>query len=102
MSDEPTAQKLRIHHLKAPDFTTKRSDGVLVLNALNGDGVQFTFYIERTPIPLYIDVIPGTGEVVGWEGKEGIVREIQTSMILDKAAARALRDRLSAMLDKKE
>ena len=63
MSDEPTAQKLRIHHLKAPDFTTKRSDGVLVLNALNGDGVQFTFYIERTPIPLYIDVIPGTGEV---------------------------------------
>ena len=105
MPEDQPKDVIRFHHLKAPDFTTKHVDGALASEAIQG-GVLLVFFIERYAIPQMVEhelKEDGTvGDVVKIEGKEGIIREIQTGIILGEDGARNLRDRLNEIFEEEE
>lgn len=100
--DEPKPDTIAFHFEKVPNYATHHADGVLGGETPSGD-IFLSFFVERPPIPKYIEheVLPDgrLGDVVGYDSREGIYREIQTGIVMSRTAALALLDRLIALLE---
>lgn len=99
--DETKPATIAFYFEKVPNYATHHADGVLGGITPTGD-IFFSFYVERPPIPKYVEqeLLPNgaLGEIVKFESREGIYREIQTGVIMSKAAANVLLDRLTELL----
>jgi hypothetical protein len=88
------------HLIKSSQFRSLRVDGAV--GSITPGGISLTFFVERGAIPRAIthEVLTdgSLGELVSAEGKTGIVRELQTSLVLDFASARSLMEQLGKML----
>lgn len=93
------------HLIKSPNFESRRVDGAIGTLAPNGK-VSLSFFVERGPIPKTVTheiEEDGTlGPVKKKTGKEGVVREIQSGILLDIESLRDLCEQLTAMLTKFE
>lgn len=83
--DEPSQDVIDVFIEKAPSYTTIHCDGVIA--SPNGRGlVVVSFYNERIAIPTHVQIIKSSGEEFLEEdvdGKNGIYRQIQTSIFMD-------------------
>ncbi len=94
-------ETVTFHLIKAPQFCTQRVDGAV--GSLTPGGVSLAFFVERGPIPKLVThkvADDGSlGALVSAEGKTGIVRELQTGIILDFRSARSLHEQLGRILE---
>lgn len=94
-------ETVTFHLIKAPQFHSQRVDGAV--GSVTPGGVSLVFFIERGPIPKVVthEVAEdgSLGALVSAEGKTGIVRELQTGIILDFRSARSLHDQLGRILE---
>jgi hypothetical protein len=102
MTDEKP-NTLKFHYIKSTLFRVVHVDGLYGGPTPKGD-IQLTFYNERVAIPqqtaqvLNADGTLGPEVAEGRIGREGIVRELEVSAILDVETARGLRDWLTDQL----
>ena len=100
-------QTVRFHYAKAPDFRTIHVDGGVGGLTPRGS-IQLTVYAERRPIPTQTEFELRPDGTLGTEveesriGKDGILREMQCSLVMDHVTARAIRDWLGARLGELE
>ena len=101
---EKAKDTVTFHLIKSPHFQTLRADGVV--GNLTPSGLSVTFFVERGVLPqamTYEVQDDGLlGPLVGARGKSGIVRELQSSFVLDVASARSLMELLETMLKNTE
>jgi len=103
--DSPQEQSLTFHLIKAPGYETHHADGAI--GGLTPTGGAFlSFFVERGAIPQtlthQIEESGKLGEVIGTSGRAGIVREIQTGIILDKRRLENLIKHMQSMLKQME
>jgi hypothetical protein len=88
------------HLIKSPHFQTLQVDGAV--GNLTPSGLSLTFYVERVALPKMmtyeVQDNGSLGTLVSAQGKSGIVRELQSSFVLDVATARSLVELLGTML----
>ena len=88
------------HLIKSPHFQTLQVDGAV--GNLTPSGLSLTFYVERVALPKMmtyeVQDDGSLGTLVSAQGKSGIVRELQSSFVLDVATARSLVELLGTML----
>lgn len=88
------------HLIKSPHFQTLRADGVV--GNLTPSGLSLTFFVERGALPKVmtyeVQSSGDLGQLVAAQGKSGIVRELQSSVVLDADSARSLIELLGTML----
>lgn len=88
------------HLIKSPHFQTLQVDGAV--GNLTPSGLSLTFYVERVALPKMMTYeVQGDGSLgtlVSAQGKSGIVRELQSSFVLDAATARSLVELLGTIL----
>jgi hypothetical protein len=88
------------HLIKSGQFQSLRVDGAL--GSISPAGISLSFFVERRPIPQTMthEVFEdgALGNVIDAQGKNGIIRELQSGILLDEETARSLRDQLSKML----
>lgn len=96
-TEKPT---VTFHLIKSPQFRTLRVDGAV--GNLTPAGLSLTFFVERGAVPksmtYEVQDDGSLGNLVAAEGKTGIVRELQTSLVLDVASVRILLEQLGTML----
>lgn len=103
MNPEPEAEKntVTFHLIKSPHFQTLRVDGTI--GNLTANGLSLTFFVERGAVPnemtYEIQSDGSLGSLVAARGKAGLVRELQTSLLLDVTSARNLMELLGTMLE---
>ena len=99
--DETKPATVTFNFEKVLGYATHHADGVLGGLTPTGD-IFFSFYVERPVIPKLVEhefnADGSLGRIVKFEGRDGIFREIQTGVIMSKAAAEVLRDRLNELL----
>lgn len=99
-SGENKKETVTFHLIKAPDFQSKRVDGAFGSVAPNG--LSLSFFVERPVIPKTmtheITADDTLGKLVDATGKEGLVREIITGILLDVDAAKTLAQQLDTMV----
>lgn len=92
---------IQFHYIKNPGFHTVYVDGAIGSWTPRGY-LHAALYNERAPIPRMMShVLSPDGKLgppVHLESRPGIVREIEVSLLLDRAAAQSLRDWLSEQL----
>ena len=102
METEGTKEKdtVTFHLIKSPHFQTLRVDGVV--GNLSPSGLSLTFFVERGAIPNMMTYeVKDSGELgklTAAQGKNGIVRELQSSLVMDVDSARSLVELLGKML----
>lgn len=104
-SNEEKNPQLEVRYAKSGSFRAVRADGVYggVLPNLN---IHMSFFVERGPIPNKVNyLVSQDGKIqeeasVDIEG--GIVREVETTVIMDLANARSFLDWLKAKVDLSE
>lgn len=106
MSDpEEASPTVQFHFIKTANYVAHHADGALGGPTPAGS-LYLAFYAERGSIPQMIEhaLSPdGTlGESVRVAGKKGIVREIQTGVVLNKTAAQNLVEFLQETLKSME
>jgi len=94
-------EPIQFHYIKNPSFHTVHVDGAI--GSLTPRGyIHAALYTERAPIPRVMTHALSSdgklGPLVHSEARPGIVREIEVSLLLDKAAAQSLRDWLNEQL----
>ena len=93
-------QTVTFHLLKSPGYQTLRVDGAI--GSMTPSGLALSFYVERGPLPQTvtheINEDGSLGEVVSVTGKNGIIREIQTGIVIDVDSARDLIKELEKLL----
>jgi hypothetical protein len=98
---EGDTRKITFHLIKTPGFTTHHADGAITRLTPQGYA-NLSFYVERWAIPQSYDqelTDEGLlGEVSNITGKDGVVREIQTGVMMDEAALRTLHQNLGELL----
>ena len=102
METEPETEKdtVTFHLIKSERFQSLRVDGAF--GSLSPGGLSLSFFVERQAIPqrmTYEVTADGSlDKIIDAQGKTGIIRELQTGILLDVDTARSLRDQLSKML----
>ncbi len=98
--EEQKKDTVTFHLIKSPHFQTLQVDGAV--GNLTPSGLSLTFYVERGALPKMmtyeVQDDGSLGSLVSAQGKSGIVRELQSSFVLDIATARSLMDLLGTML----
>lgn len=97
---------IRYHYIKSTAFRVVHADGVFGGPTPKGY-LQLDFFNERFPIPQVIEhsiaEIKGdkasVGEELSRSGREGVVREVEVGVVLDRESAEALRDWLTRHID---
>jgi hypothetical protein len=90
--------EIKFYYEKAPFHQEIKVDGAIGSPSPTGDRIVMSVYTERPAIPRMIvhelseEGVLGTEVIDRREGKDGIVRVVQTTLHLDLANARALRD----------
>lgn len=104
MADDEKEAKSSVtfHLIKTSAYETHHADGVIC--GLNPGGRAFlAFYVERPPIPQMVTHELGSdgtlGRISASKGKQGIIREMQTGIILDLANVEALTEQLRTFLE---
>lgn len=104
-ADNEELPTITFHLIKTPSYHTHHVDGVIGGFTPN-DGVSLEFFTERGTIPQTVTYqvnADGTlGTMVGKTGKEGIVREIQTGVILDLEGLKSLHEQIGQMIEQLE
>ena len=99
MSNDSNNNKLDFHYIKSSSFQTHYVDGVN--GSLIGNGnVSFNFFVERSPIPNKITV--ADNDIMEVTGKNGIIREVQASIILNQDMAKQLYGWLGSFIEDKK
>lgn len=99
----PVSRKLRFHYLKGPAFRTVHADGVH--GGLTPQGkIQIAVFSERFPIPketVHEFAPPNKLKELSAERvtRDGAIREIEVSLIMDPKTAASLVEWLSKRLD---
>lgn len=100
-SDIPT--EVTIHYLKSNLFRTVHCDGAIGGPTPQGN-ISMGIFSERGPIPLQIkhQIKPDRtlGDEIERSGRDGMVREVETEVILSLYVATKLRDWLTDNIDK--
>lgn len=90
------------HFIKGPRFESHKIDGAIA-DYVPG-GISLAFFVERTAIPQSVthqfEADGSLGKVCSATGKDGIVREIQTGIILDLDEAQDLVDQITGLIAK--
>lgn len=85
--------EVEFHYIKSNFFRVIRADGAIGGITPQGN-VHMALFSERAAIPQKIvfgvDAAGRLGEELGREGKNGIVREMEVDVVLDKSAAISL------------
>ena len=83
--------KITIHYIKVPDLRTSIATGAtggITANRL----INMDFFVERVPIPQSLTHEVNDGKLLqpplNVYGKEGIVREVHTSLVFSVEAAK--------------
>jgi hypothetical protein len=101
-ADTEEGQTITFHLIKTPGCQTYHADGVIGGFTPHG-GAYLGFFTERGTIPQTvthrIEADGSLGAVVNRTGKEGIVREIQTGVVLDRESIKALHAHLGSMIE---
>lgn len=104
-ADNEEPQTITFHMIKSPGCQTHQVDGVIG-GFTPSDGVFLEFFTERGTIPqtvtYQLNADGSLGNVIGKTGKDGIVREIQTGVILDLDGLKSLYDRIGSMIEQLE
>lgn len=104
-STQSQARTVTFHLIKGPHFESHQVDGVIGSIAPNGRA-SLAFFVERGPIPQTITHEIGEdgtlGKVVATTGRLGIVREVQTGVVMDRHGLRMLQEQLAQMLQTME
>ena len=86
-------QNITFHYIKSKDFRVIHADGAWGGMTPRGY-ITIGFYSERNPIPQEltheIDANGQLGPILRRKTKEGIVREVETEVIIDLEAAKSL------------
>lgn len=99
------SRTITFHHIKSNLFRVIHADGVWggVTPNLN---IQMAFYSERNAIPQSVKQEFGEyglpGEIIDTVGKEGIVREFDTSVVVNLEVAKAFHDWLGKKIAQAE
>lgn len=99
-----TADKVKtitFHQIKSPSFSSLFSDGAI--GSITPSGYAYlAFYVERSAIPKElihkVDDDGNVGAIVNGSGKKGVVRELQTGIILDRESLENLGAQIAEML----
>lgn len=98
--NQEDGQTVTFHLIKSPGYQTLRVDGAI--GSMTPSGLALSFYVERGPLPQTvtheIDENGALGKVVSATGKKGIIREIQTGIVIDVGSARDLIKELEKLL----
>lgn len=93
--DSQDKEKLTFHYIKSPQYRVSHADGAH--GGITPPGkIQMNFYSERTPIPQTTFHEINEDRSLGAElekeriGKTGIIREIDTTIIIDINTAKNL------------
>lgn len=101
--DEVEVPCLRFHYIKSNYFRVIHADGVY--GGVSPQGlIQIAFFSERVPIPQQtvhtFDNGKISGEVEEFRvSRDGVVREIETNVLMSVAEAKKLRDWLTQWID---
>ena len=93
------------HYLKGPDFRTIHVDGAI--GGLTPSGhLHIAFYAERAPIPQTIRQAVNSDGSLGVEldreSKSGVVRQMETDIIVNEATAKNIKVWLDQKLEEFE
>lgn len=115
-SDIPPASTvdLQFHYIKAPDYQEVTCDGVVGSVTPAGQKICMSVYTERAPIPRMISFTVETadGNIVQFdersaqpshvESRQGVVRNVHTSVYLEVDTAKRLIEWLTARVGELE
>ena len=98
-------KSLTFHYLKGPDFRTIHVDGAI--GGLTPSGhLHIAFYCERAPIPQIvtqkINADGSLGDVLKQTVKEGVVRQMETDIIVNEDTAKNIKVWLDQKLEEFE
>lgn len=97
--------KITFHYLKGPDFRTIHVDGAIGGLTPNGH-LHIAFYAERVAIPQTttqpINPDGTLGDEIARESKEGVVRQMETDIIVNESTARNIKVWLDQKLEEFE
>ncbi|MCH7511734.1 MAG: hypothetical protein IIB19_05135 [Chloroflexi bacterium] len=98
---QPEPSAIGFDFIKSNVFRVIHADGVWGGVGPHGH-IQMAFFSERFPIPRRVDFELREGRLgqeTGRDTREGIVREIETEIIMNVAAATSLRDWLTTKIE---
>ena len=96
--------EIKFHFKKSKFFRVIHVDGAFGSFVPQGSGVQMAVYSERAPLPREVvhtinNGVLGPDDLEKRVVKDGIFREVETSLVMSFETAAAVRDWLSARLD---
>lgn len=96
---------ITFHYLKGPDFRTIHVDGAI--GGLTPSGhLHIAFYAERAAIPKSttqkVNPDGSLGDEIARESKEGVVRQMETDIIVNENTARVIKVWLDQKLEEFE
>lgn len=93
---------LTFHYVKTGNYRTFHVDGAYGGLCPNGN-IYMELFVERLPTPQQVTHVlkkDGTlGERKDTKGREGMIREIESGLVMDVVTATRLRDWLSEKID---
>ena len=96
-------KKVDINYLKTNNYRTYHVDGIFGGLTPDAKKIYIELFVQRsaTPKRVQYEVVDGRiGEETGdREGLEGLVREVESGLIMDVEVARVLRDWLSRKIE---
>lgn len=104
MAPELINGEVSFHFHKSNFFRVIHVDGAFGGAAPNGSGINMSIYSERMPLPTII-AHPIDNGIIGPElaekrvMKDGIFREVESSLFMTVETAAAMRDWLSTQID---
>ncbi|MDE0646042.1 MAG: hypothetical protein OXH84_07405 [Gammaproteobacteria bacterium] len=100
-----TTKEIKFHYIKSSNFRVIPASGVW--GGVNPRGlIDMTFFTERSPIPTVlthsITSEGQLGEEIARETKDGLVRDVHVSIVIDLPFAKSFRDWLEQKIDEIE
>ena len=99
------AKRVRFSYLKAQSHRVVHADGVIGGIAPRGNSIVMSFFNERVPIPREVVHSVNADGSLGDEivservSREGVVREVETTILIEPATARQLHEWLGKRLE---
>jgi len=94
---------ITFHYIKTSNYRTFHVDGAYGGLCPNGN-IYMEFFVERMPTPKKVthslNKDATLGPPISAEGKEGMIREIESGLVMDVITATRLRDWLADKIDK--